>query len=221
MEWNRLKIFYYVAICQNLTKAALKLNTNQPSLSKSISTLEYQLKTTLFLRTKNGLILTKQGEELLTTVEPIFKTLKSVESSFLEQNNTPQGELRISATRGIINFYLFPFMPLFLREYPKINLRVLAMDTFPDFYLGQCDIAICPPIKDRNDLIQKPLLTNHIMLYASPEYLKKNGTPEKPEDLDNHNLIGIGNELHRFDEMNWHLNIGCSHKKKTRALLYN
>ncbi len=208
MEWNRLKTFYFVGKCQSFNKASETLGIAQSALSRSISLLEHQLKTTLFVRHTTGVTLTKTGEALYEVAQSIFKEIEKVENEILEEQRFPKGELRISATHGIVNFYLAPFIPEFLNLYPEVNLRILAIDAFPDFDLGHADIALCPPAPNRKDLIQKPLLTNHVVLYASPEYLNKHGLPKEPKDLDEHQLIGIGDFLPEFANMNWHLSLG-------------
>ncbi|WP_010298218.1 LysR family transcriptional regulator [Candidatus Odyssella thessalonicensis] len=209
MEWNRLKTFYYVAKYQSFKKASEELGIAISALSRSISLLEHQLKTMLFYRNPTGVSLTKEGQTLLNMAQLVYSRIEKVENEILEEHKSPKGELRVFATQGIVNFYLSPFLPEFMKLYPDINLRIFGMDTLPDFDYGNVNVALCPPIPERKGLIQKHLFTNHIQLYASPQYLEIYGTPETPEDLEHHALIGIGDELHRFHQMNWHLSLGC------------
>ena len=64
MDWNKLKIFYYVAKHENITSAAKEINIRKSSLSRHIIHLEQRLKLKLFERKSPGLVLTKQGEIL-------------------------------------------------------------------------------------------------------------------------------------------------------------
>lgn len=71
------KIFYYVAKYQNFTLAAKALLSSQPSVSRCMQALETELGCRLFVRTKRGVSLTAEGEQLYKYVAPaceqIFK----------------------------------------------------------------------------------------------------------------------------------------------------
>ena len=56
------KTFYCVAKNGNITKAANELMITQPGVSKAIKSLEEQIGCSLFIRTKNGVILTDEGK---------------------------------------------------------------------------------------------------------------------------------------------------------------
>lgn len=209
MQWDRLKTFYYVGKYLSFKKASEVIGIAPSAISRSISLLEHQLKTILFRRNHSGIVFTKSGKALFEVAQEVFKNIEKVKNEILEDHEVPKGELRIFATQAIINYYLSPLLPQFIRIYPEINLRIVGVDTVPDFEHGNIDIALCPPLLERQDLIQKHLFTNHVRLYASPKYLEDYGIPHNPQDLDHHKLIGIGDDLHRFHEMNWHLNLGC------------
>lgn len=214
MEWDRLKTFYYVGKYQSFKKASEVMGIAQSSISRSISLLEHQLKTTLFIRHHSGITFTKSGKALFEVAQEVFVGTEKVKNEIWEDHKVPKGELIISATQGIVNYFLTPFLPEFQSLYPDINLSIFARDCIPDFESGHADIALCPPNFLRKDLEQKLLLTNNVVLYASPEYLEKYGIPKIPQDLDHHKLIGIGN-FPGFLNMNWHLTLGME-KGKSR-----
>ena len=64
IDFELYRIFYVVANNKNITKASQELMISQPAVTKSIKNLEDQLGGTLFVRTKKGVILTPEGEEL-------------------------------------------------------------------------------------------------------------------------------------------------------------
>jgi DNA-binding transcriptional LysR family regulator len=209
MDWNKLRVFYQVARSGSVTLAAEKLNVSQPALSRSIIALEDRLKTKLFQRYARGLILTKQGEILFKHVKKMFEEAEKARTEIQEEETEPQGNLKIIATGGLVNHFIVQYIPEFLRRYPKIHLNIVASDNIPEFDIRGVDIAIRPQIHGQEGLIQRHLFTNHIRLYASPEYLKKYGTPKIPQDLDNHRLISFGShdEARYFLPLNWHLTV--------------
>ena len=61
---DRFRIFYQVAKIGNITKASEILFISQPAVSMTIKNLEEELETTLFIRSKKGVTLTKAGEKI-------------------------------------------------------------------------------------------------------------------------------------------------------------
>lgn len=207
MEWDKLKTFYYVGKYQSFKKASEVMGIAQSAVSRTISLLEHQIKALVFIRHHSGVTFTQAGEELFKVAQSVFTSIEQAHNQILENHKVPKGELTISATQGVVNFYLTPFLPEFQKLYPEINLHIFARDSIPDFDHRHADIALCPPVPDQKDLVQKHLLTNNVVLYACPEYLAKYGIPQTPQDLDHHKLIGIGN-FPGFLNMNWHLTLG-------------
>ena len=218
LDWNYLRTFYYVARAESFTKASEYLHLAQSSLSRTIQNLEGRLGEKLFVRTPKKLILTRAGELVFEAVSHTFAQIEFVRNRIEEDKEEPQGDIRIRAGSGFISLYLLKYIPDFLKRYPDIRLSISSGKTIPELNLLETDVVIRPPLPDRNDLIQIPLLINHVKLYASKEYLAEFGTPQHPEDLDHHRLIAFGNppSLSGFHGMNWHLTLGAkaSHERK-------
>ncbi len=66
MTLQQLTYLKTTAECGNITEAAEKLFISQPSLSAAIHNLEKEMGVTAFVRSKKGVILTRDGEELLS-----------------------------------------------------------------------------------------------------------------------------------------------------------
>lgn len=210
MEWHRLETFYYVAVHQSFTKAARALNLSQSALSMSIGLLEQQMRVSLFVRHAHGVSLTPIGEELLQVVRPFLASLADIQEKVFQEASAPMGEIILSINHGLLNGYLAPHLPEFLKAYPGIILSILARDENPDFEIGHTTMAICSPMPTQKDLLQVPLFNTPVHLYASADYLATYGTPKTLDDLDHHRLIGVGGFMPVFKMMNWHLHAGIS-----------
>ena len=221
LDWNYLRTFYYVAKAESFTKATNYLHVAQSSLSRTIQNLEARLGETLFVRTPKKLILTRAGELVFEAVSHTFSQIEFVRNRIEEDKEEPQGDIRIRAGSGFISFYLLKYIPEFLRQYPDIHLSISSGKVIPDIDLLETDVVIRPPLPDRNDLIQIPLLINHVKLYAGKEYLKEFGIPQNPEDLDYHRLIAFGHPpgLSGFHGMNWHLTLGTKPGYERKAFI--
>ncbi len=212
LDLDKLKIFYYVAKAKKFTTASEILNISQPALSRSIQLLEDRLGIKLFYRHARGLTLTAQGEILAPIVGKFLSKLEVATEKLYEEEKEPKGPLRIVANKGLLNLYILPYIPGFIKLYPDIRLTLKITDSIPSLEFGEAHVLIRPPIHEPEvgDLIQGPLLRNETGLYASEEYLKEFGVPKSPKDLDNHRLISYGDHLEAepFKAMNWHLTLG-------------
>lgn len=84
MNLLHLKYAIEVAKCGSMGKASETLLIATPNLSRSIKELEADLGIQIFERTKNGMILTPQGEEFLNYGKEILKQIDDVEKFYKE-----------------------------------------------------------------------------------------------------------------------------------------
>lgn len=192
MDWDKLRVFHAVAEAGSFTHAGDTLNLSQSAVSRQISALEQSLKVPLFHRHARGLILTEQGEMLYRTAHDIFGKLAVAEAVLRDSKDRPRGEIKITTTVGFGSTWLTPRMQELLEMYPELTVNLILSDRQLDLSMREADIAIRFGAPTQPDLIQRKLLTVHHHLFASPEYLKKYGTPQKPSDLSKHRLIVYG-----------------------------
>jgi DNA-binding transcriptional LysR family regulator len=91
------------------------------------------------------------------------------------------------------------YIPDFMQQHPEIKLSIKGRDEEIDFTKHPLDVAISTALPPRENLIQNYLMTFHLGLYASPDYLEKFGIPKRLEDLKNHKMISHDkNTIHQF-----------------------
>jgi len=220
MNWDRLRIFYWVAKLGSISKAAQKLNTSQPAVSHQILMLEDSLGLELFVRLPQGVRLTPKGEILNRVIQDTYQNIDAVLTLVKEEEKEIEGPLRICTSHGFASIYLTQHIVRFLNFYPKIRISLYGTDLTIDPTDGDIDIVIRPKMKDRQDLIQHHLMTMSLKMYASAEYLEKHGTPKTPQDLDKHKLIAYGNlDKHPYADLNWHLKVGMPEGKTREPYL--
>lgn len=220
MEWDRLKTFYHVAQVLSFTRAAEMINITQSAVSRQIRSIEDQLKCSLFVRAKGGLILTQEGQILLDCVRNMYNNAEQARTLIQDSDKEPQGLIKIAATTGFFTGYFADLIPDFLKMYPLIELSIEARNHAPDWNILEFDISFSPLVQDRFNLVAHHMLNNQVALFASPEYLAQYGTPQTLEDLDNHRLIAYGiDSNHPFHKMNWHLYAGVKHGQVRRPYL--
>lgn len=211
MDWNKLRTFYHVASVGSFSKAAESLNITQSALSRQVLDLEYSLKKTLFFRRPRGLELTKEGEILFETARKVFAEIEAGENKLFEEETIPKGLLKLCTTPDIATYWLSTYLPGFLNLYPDIRVAVISSAQPNDYLLSKADISLITRKTISPDFIQKSMMKVNLKLYASPEYIKKHGTPKNLKDLDNHQLLTYGDYInHPYENINWILNAGSN-----------
>ena len=220
MDWDKLRVFHAVAEAGSFTHAGELLNLSQSAVSRQIGALEESLDTTLFHRHARGLILTEQGELLYQTTHDVYHKLAMAEAQLSESKERPSGPLKITTTIGLGSLWLTSRIKEFIELYPEVDVTLILTDTELDLSMREADIAVRLQSPRQPDLIQRPLLTVHTHVYAAEEYLEKYGTPQRPEDLDNHRLLVYGEEWPApVPEVNWILNLGARPDTRRRPIL--
>ncbi len=208
MDWDKLRVFHAVAEAGSFTHAGDTLNLSQSAVSRQISALEEALAVPLFHRHARGLILTEQGEALNRTVREVFAKLAMTEALLAESKEKPAGRLKVTTTHSFGVTWLAPRLKNFLSAHPDVTLSLLLDDTDLDLAMREADVAIRMHPPRQPDLVQRHIGEIRSQIWASPEYLKANGTPEKPEDLDHHKLILFGDRKPPVLDVNWLADLG-------------
>ena len=103
------KVFYYVAKCGSVTKAAGELSISQPAVSQAVKQLENTLDVSLFHRAAKGVRLTGEGELLYSYVAKGYEQIELGVKKVHQMQNMELGEIRIGASDMTLQFYLLSF----------------------------------------------------------------------------------------------------------------
>ena len=171
------KIFYETANCSSFSTAAKKLYITQSAISQCIHQLEEDLNTQLFLRTKRGISLTKEGELLYQKIETAIQAIEQGETLLARLQHLESGSLTIAAGDTITARYLLPYLEQFHATYP--NVRIEMANSYTNQMLqmvkeGKAELAfVNMPIED-DELCIEPCLTIHDIFVCNPEQPLKN-----------------------------------------------
>jgi DNA-binding transcriptional LysR family regulator len=195
MDWDKLKIFHNVALDLNISEAANKMNISHSSISRQISSLERDLKVSLFQRHARGLSLTEQGKILFKTVHDIFGKIALTEAQLTDSKEKPTGSLKIAATVAFGTTWLAPRMTKFINSYPDIDVSIKIENKYTDLSQGEADVALRLKEPTQMDLIRFPLYEFQFKIYSSPEYIEKFGIPSDVKELSNHRIVAFGKDV--------------------------
>jgi DNA-binding transcriptional LysR family regulator len=219
MDWDKLRVFHAVAEAGSFTHAGDTLNLSQSAVSRQISALEEALSVPLFHRHARGLILTEQGEALNRTVREVFAKLAMTEALLAESKEKPAGRLKVTTTHSFGVTWLAPRLKNFLNQHPDVTITLLLDDTELDLAMREADVAIRMHPPRQPDLVQRHIGEIRSQIWATPDYLKTHGTPEKAEDLDKHKLVLFGDRKPPVIDVNWLAEVGRRDGTPRRGIL--
>ena len=139
------RVFYTVAKCGSLTRAAEELYISQPAVSQSIKQLENQLGVPLFDRRHRGMELSAQGGEIIfAEVERALELLQQAENRLAETQSSAVGTIRVGASDTIFEYFLADKIVEFHERFPAVKIELMAdftPDTIEKLKANRCDVA--------------------------------------------------------------------------------
>lgn len=187
-NFSTLRLFSRVARTGSFTAAGHELGLSQPSVSRIISKLEKDLGVALLTRTTHAVKLTEAGEEYITRIEPILSDIEEANHA-VRGTGELRGRLRVGAAASFAQREIIPVLPKFLAEHPRLKVDLVLADSRQDLVNQAIDVAIRFGHLENSTMVARKLGTPPRLIAASPEYLDKHGTPQKPADLVDHRII--------------------------------
>lgn len=160
-DLNLLKYFYTVANLGSISAAADELHVSQPAISQHIKNIEAQVGFQLFNRTKKGVQLTSEAQEIYTYCKSIFRQVEQMNQTLQDLSSLDTGILNIGASDTICKYYLIDKLKGFERLYPGIRYRVTNCTTSESLQLlknKDVDIAfVHAPVQSQDFKFQECL----------------------------------------------------------------
>ena len=198
------KIFYTVAKLGNITKASSELYISQPAVTMSIKKLEEQLETTLFIRTKRGVILTNEGAVLYEYVKEAMECIKIGENKIENLKKLENGNIRNGIGTTLTKHFLIKYLEIFHKKYPNITINIdtsMTSELLKKLENGKIDIAIITSDNTNyNNLNVVYSEEINDIFVANKDYFDKIKTPIKLEELNNYPLLlqSVNSNIRKF-----------------------
>lgn len=187
------RTFYCVAKNGNITKAANELMITQPGVSKAIKSLEDQIGCSLFIRTKNGVILTDEGKVFYEQIKQAMEHIDNAEKKIKEIINLDYGFLSIGVSNTLVKKFLLPYIEKFHKLYPKVKIKIntgVTPELVNKVRNGLIDFIIFnAPATIPTDFNQSKLKEVHDCFVANCSFKELKGKVIPLEDLNNYPLI--------------------------------
>ncbi len=181
-----VQAFAAIAEGGSMTAAARRLALSKSVISDRLTDLEKELGAKLVHRTTRKLSLTDDGKIFYERAKGILRDVESAAAELSARRESVAGPLRISAPVGFGCLHLGPALFGFLRANPGIELTLELDDRFVNLLSEGYDAVIRHGPVDDKRIIVKRLATTRRVLVASPEYLRRFGTPKSLAELEQH-----------------------------------
>lgn len=185
-----LRTFVTVIDSGSLSAASSHLGQTTSGVSRALSRLEDKLATSLLTRTTRRMELTEEGQLFLEKARAILAAMAEAEETIRIRRQKPAGRLRVAATAPFMLHCVVPHVAEFRQLYPEIRLELSSHGQITDLVEQRTDVAIHIGPVDESPLHARPLTASKLHVLASPDYLRRHGTPHRPGDLPQHTLLG-------------------------------
>jgi len=202
MTLQQLKYAIEVAERGSISEAAKSLFITQPSLSNAIKELETEIKTTIFIRTNKGVLVTKEGAEFLGYARQVLQQTDLLEGKYLNEKIVKQ---KFSVSTQHYTFAANAFVDLVkefgAEEYEFTINETKTWEIIEDvknlysevgiIYLSDYNNAVLRNIFEENNLIFEELFVTrpHVFLYNRHPLANKKSI--RIEELDEYPCLSF------------------------------
>ena len=178
-----MKTFVQIADDGSLTAAASALGMSLPAVVRSLAALEAEIGARLFQRTTRRLALTQEGLQYLARSRDILAAVAEADASLVDETQAPRGQLAVTAPVLLGQRVVADFVTRFVGANPGIRCSVLLLDRYVDLVDEGVDVGIRIGALEDSSLVALRLGEVRHMAVASPQLLRRSGTPRHPSEL--------------------------------------
>mgnify|MGYP006180930019 FL=1 len=183
------RVFVEVVERGSQTAAADALEMSRAMVSRYLGELETWVGARLLHRTTRKLSLTGAGEQLLGQCREMLAMADAMQSVSRTDEAAPRGTLRIACSQSLAQAWLVHALDDFTRLYPQVSVDLLVGSQAVNLVEARIDLALRITNQLDPNLIARQLAVCRSVVCATPAYLARHGTPQRPEDLAQHNCL--------------------------------
>lgn len=202
---SAIRLFCRIVETGGFIAAAKAMGELPSTVTRTVLMLEQQYGVSLFNRTTRNVALTEAGRVLYEHAERILQEADSAVDIIGALREQPAGTLRVTMSACIARVLVYPVLPRFQENYPKIRLDVHVGEDAVDLVGCGYDLCLRPGRRDDRELKGRLLWRYPLAVCGSPAYFKRFGIPETPDDLRQHRCLI---STHDADTQLWRFSSG-------------
>lgn len=199
---DAMNAFVKVVASASYAEAARRLGLTRSAVSKAVMELEQQLGARLLDRTTRRVTPTEAGLAYYDRCLAILAQVEETEAQISRLHDEPKGVLKVNAPMSFGALYLGDAVADFMIRYADLKVELTLTDRFVDPLEEGVDATVRIGTLSDSSLIARRIAPARVVLVASPDYLKKRGTPQVPADLTDHRCLSYG---HTTSMQRWQL----------------
>ena len=203
LDWDDLKVFLHAARGGSLGNAAKRMRVDQSTISRRIAHLESTLGLALFERLPSGLRVNEAGDRLLCHAERIESAVIAMREDVQCGGSRMAGRVRLATMEGIASLYLAPRFSRLRRQHPDLTLELLTSPQTVSVNRREADLFLSFFQPTGQGMVSERLGCFKLGLYASRDYLDRNGTPQAVSELRRHSFVTYIDDLIQLDSVRW------------------
>jgi DNA-binding transcriptional LysR family regulator len=193
LDIEDLQTFVEVADAGGVSPAARRLGVSKSIVSRRLARLEAELGVQLLARTTRGAALTEAGTTFRDYAARVSAEIDVARETILPAGDL-RGRLRVSAPLTFGPTHFAPILAEMARRHPQLHIQTCYSDRFVDLISEGYDCAIRVGYLPDSNLVARRVGPIYGKLVASPDYINAHGSPEKPEELGDHEALMQGTE---------------------------
>ncbi len=188
-RFDTIRVFTRIVERRSFTLAAQDLGLPRSTVTEAVQRLEARLGARLLQRTTRHVSPTLDGEAYYRRCLAIIADIEDAEAAF--SDTKPRGLLRVDVHGTLARFFILPGLPDFLAHYPDLQLHISEGDRFVDLVREGIDCVLRVGDLQDSSMVGRRVAMLPEVTCASPDYLARFGTPQTPDDLEGHRMIGF------------------------------
>lgn len=189
LDLKSVKLFVRVAALGAIGRAGAEFGLSATAATQRIGALEKAVGAQLLHRTTRRVSLSGDGEVFLAHAKRIIANVEDALADMQCGPDAIQGELRIASSASFGRKQILPYVAEFLEAFPKVTVQLDMSDAVVDIVEQGFDLAIRLGELAPSALKARALAESPRVLVAAPDYLARNGAPERLDDLKAHNCL--------------------------------
>ena len=191
---KQIETFVAVVSRGSLTAAAHAEGVAPAVVGRRMDALEARLGVKLLQRTTRRISLTHEGSAFHEDCQRVLVDFNNAEASVSAGGVKASGHLRITGPAGFGRRHLAPLVPRFLAQHPDVSLSLNLSDRVVDIVNEGYDCAVRVGDLPDSSLVGLRLADNRRLCVATPDYLRRAGTPETPAELARHQCLTLSSD---------------------------
>lgn len=185
---TRLELFTRIVDRGSFSAAAADLGVSRPVATAAIKALEERLGARLLQRSTRHVSPTVEGDAYYRRCVQILADFEEAERG---AGGAVSGLVRVDVVGNLARTIILPELSVFLARHSALTIQISESERFVDLVREGVDCVVRAGELADSDLIVRRLGVMDEVTCASPAYLDEHGTPDSPDALDGHLMVGF------------------------------